>query len=375
MRKGVAVILRKARRSLLALLLAAAFLVQGTAATATAAEWWEEAEPDESWDDGEAVPDDPWWEEDGSEASGQGDSFSVKTLKRLAEDYDNIPDGFLKAISRYETLSLNRLEEYVLEHKAPLEYIQRCFTDRFVFKAGDRLDYVYIDESLPQNDFDWDNLVHRSSGEIRYIEGDTSRAYKGIDVSVYQGDIDWEAVKEDGVRFAFIRLGYRGYGTGKLKLDEKFHQNMRGATRAGVKVGVYFYSQAISTREAVEEAEMVLHYLEDYDIDYPVVYDIEDAPSASARTRNLSGTQATKNVIAFCDAIQQGGYRPMVYTNSKWFTQKLDLSKLQKYDKWLAQYYKVPFFPYEFDIWQYTGKGRVNGIKGDVDLNLSFFSY
>lgn len=361
------------QKPLLAALLTASILLQGAAITAAAEEGWEEAAPDESWDDGEALPDDPWWEEE--EQSETAGSFSVKMLKRLAEDYDNIPEEFLKSISRHETLSLARLEEYVLEHKVPLEYIQRCFTDRFVFKAGDRLEFVSIDTSLPQNDYDWDNLVHKSSGEIRYMEGDVSRAYKGIDVSVYQGDIDWEKVKADGVRFAFIRLGYRGYGTGKLKLDEKFKQNIRGATKAGVKVGVYFYSQAVSTREAREEANMVLRYIEDYEIDYPVVYDVEEAPSASARTRGLSGTQLTKNAIAFCDTIREAGYRPMIYTYSKWYAEKLDLSKLTKYDKWLAQYYKVPFFPYEFDIWQYSSKGRVNGIKGDVDMNLCFVNY
>jgi GH25 family lysozyme M1 (1,4-beta-N-acetylmuramidase) len=366
--------LKGMRRPLLAALLAAGILLQAASPVSAAGEWWEEADPDESWSQEEALPDDPAWKEEGEEITS-GDRFSVKALLRLAEEYDNIPEGFLESIARYDTLSLGKMEEYALEHKVPLEYIQRCFTDRFVFKAGDRFEFVSVDKSLPQNDFDWDNLVHKDSGEIRYIEGDVSRAYKGIDVSVYQGDIDWEKVKADGVHFAFIRLGYRGYGTGKLQLDEKFKQNIRGATKAGVKVGVYFYSQAISTREAREEANMVLRYIKDYDIDYPVVYDVEEAPSTSARTRGISGAQVTKNAIAFCDTIREAGYRPMIYTYSKWYVEKLDLSKLTKYDKWLAQYYKVPFFPYEFDIWQYSSKGRVNGIKGNVDMNLCFVNY
>ena len=359
----------------LAVLLAGALFLQGMPVTAGATIRWEEAKPDESFDDGVAEPDDPQWVDSSAGFSGGSGNISVGWLERLAGEYDNVPDAFLKAISRYDSLSLSRFEKLVLEHKAPLEYIQRCFNDRFVFKKGDQLDFVPVDTSLPQNDYNWDFLDHRSSGEIRYIDGNISRALKGIDVSVYQGDIDWERVKADGVRFAFIRLGYRGYGTGKIKIDEKFKKNIRGATRAGVKVGVYFYSQAISSREALEEAKTVLKYIDGYDIDYPVVYDVEDAPSASARTRNLTGAQATKNVITFCDAIREAGYRPMVYANSKWFTQKLDLKKLEKYDKWLAQYYKVPFYPYEFDIWQYTGKGRVDGIKGDVDMNLSFVKY
>lgn len=367
--------LKRMRCWWLAALLAGSLFLQGMPLTAGAAIRWEEAEPDGVLDDGVAEPDDPQWVDTSAGYSSSSGSIPVRTLERLAEEYDNVPEDFLDAISRYDSLSLSRLEKLVLEHKAPLEYIQRCFNDRFVFNAGDKLDYVLIDDTLAKNPYNWDYLDHRSSGEIRYVDGDISRALKGIDVSVYQGDIDWERVKADGVRFAFIRLGYRGYGTGKIQIDEKFKQNIRGATRAGIKVGVYFYSQAISTREALEEAKTVLKYIDGYDIDYPVVYDVEDAPSANARTRSLTGAQATKNVTTFCNAIQKAGYRPMVYANSKWFAQKLDLKKLEKYDKWLAQYYKVPFFPYDFSIWQYTGKGRVDGIKGDVDMNLSFIDY
>ena len=147
---------------------------------------------------------------------------------------------------------------------------------------------------------------------------------------------------------------------------------MENAINAGIQVGVYFYSQAITTKEAVEEAQFVLDYLDGYDIAYPVVFDIEGAPSASARTNKLTPQKASNIAIAFCDEIQQAGYETMVYSYTKYFVEKMDLSLLTQYNTWLAQYYEQPFFPYEFDIWQYTSTGKVNGIKGNVDMNLHF---
>ena len=339
--------------------------------------WWED-NPDDDGDWVEASPDDPWWEDEGAkydseEALVESGSISVSSINRLAKDYDNVPEEFLEAVEGKESISVKTFEKYVYEYHVPLEFVQRFFDD-FVFKNGNELKYIPVDNSLPMNNYNWDNLVHTSDGEIRYVEGGVSKALKGIDVSKYQGTIDWERVKDDGVDFAFIRLGYRGYGTGKLMIDGKFRQNIQAANDAGIKVGVYFFTQAITRQEAINEANLVLETIADYEVDFPVVLDIEDASSANARTSNLTKQKATEIAKAFCETIEAGGYRPMIYTNTKWFTQKLDMHQLTEYDKWLAQYYRVPFFPYAFDIWQY-GKGKVDGISGEVDLNLSFVDY
>lgn len=298
---------------------------------------------------------------------------NVSALKQIAKEY-NVPNEFLKAVSKKKTITQKELQSYAVKYKLPAQYVQRFFDNYFVFPAGSGLQYVPVDPGYPKNKYDFDNLVTDSTGEMKYIVNGKSKALKGIDVSEFQGNIDWNKVKKDGVRFAIIRVGYRGYGTGKLNWDSTFRQNLEGATAAGIPIGVYFYSQAVNKAEAVEEARMTLEAIEGYDLTYPVVIDMEDAGYASARTYNMSAKTATDVAAAFCETVKKAGYRPMVYSNARWFTSKLNMERLP-YDKWLAQYYQHPFFPYQFYILQYTGKGRVNGIKGDVDLNLCFVNY
>ncbi|WP_195283281.1 glycoside hydrolase family 25 protein [Harryflintia acetispora] len=313
----------------------------------------------------------------GNAGSGgrDGDTFSVAKIKEYAKEIDNVSDDFLKVIRNKSTITLSQFEDYAVKYKLPIELIQRFYDDRFVFKSGNKFQFISLDPNLSRNVYDWDNLVYKDNNEVKYVRDGASRALKGIDVSTHQGTIDWKKVKNDGVKFAMIRVGYRGYGTGKIMLDDQFKRNIKNATANGIKVGVYFYSQAITTKEAVEEAEFVLDNIKGYDIDYPVVFDIEDAPSASARTRSLTASKATQVAKAFCERIEQGGYRPMIYTYTKYFVTEINMGSLTKYDKWVAQYYKRPFFPYKFQMLQYTSKGKVDGIKGNVDMNLCFTSY
>lgn len=198
---------------------------------------------------------------------------------------------------------------------------------------------------------------------------------KGIDVSYYQGDIDWEAVRADGVEFAILRLGYRGYGEGTLNLDVEFLDNIKGAAEAGVDVGIYFFSQAITVAEAVEEADFVLRYIRDYDITYPVCFDWEPIFNDAARTDGLDRRTLTDCAVAFCERIEAAGYAPMVYF-TKWlgYTQ-YDLSRLADYELWFAEYTDAPGFYYDFDMWQCSSKGSVAGIEGNVDMNWSRFDY
>lgn len=193
----------------------------------------------------------------------------------------------------------------------------------------------------------------------------------GIDVSVYQGLIDWAQVKEAGIEFVMIRLGYRGYGTGKLVEDENFRANLEGASDAGLDVGVYFFSQAVSEAEAIEEAEFVLDKLDGIRLTMPVAYDWEYIDE-DARTADMDRRTLTDCSLAFLRKIEDAGYRPMLYYNTSQVRKLLHLSELEQYDGWLALYSEVMTFPYRIKMWQYTCTGSVPGIEGNVDINLYF---
>ncbi len=198
---------------------------------------------------------------------------------------------------------------------------------------------------------------------------------KGIDVSYYQKEIDWAAVAADGVDFAMLRLGYRGYGSGALTLDTRFLENVRGAAAAGIDVGVYFFSQAITAGEAAEEAAFVLSYLEGHSITYPVCFDWEPIFNDSARTDGLSRRTLTECAVTFCRAIEAAGYTPSVYFTSWLGYTQYDLSALKDYQFWFAKYSERPDFYYDFAMWQYTSSGHVAGIDGRVDMNYSVRDY
>lgn len=209
-------------------------------------------------------------------------------------------------------------------------------------------------------------------GESHYLEYDgETDAILGVDVSSHQQEIDWSAVAATPVDFAIIRTGYRGYTKGAISEDAYFEQNLTQAKENGLKVGVYFFSQAISTDEAVEEAEFLLSQLNGRELDYPVFFDWEDI-EPEARTDNMTSLEITACAKAFCERIEQDGYRAGVYFNRSFGYQELNLLELERYDFWLADYTVPSNFRYDFDFLQYSNVGFVNGIKNNVDLNLVF---
>ena len=227
---------------------------------------------------------------------------------------------------------------------------------------------------VPRHEMDFDNVRLENGFKNYYIDG--VKANKtGIDVSYHQGDIDWEAVKADGIDFAMLRLGYRGYESGQINVDERFHEYADGALGAGLDIGVYFYSQAVTAEEAVEEAEAVLNEIGDYEIMYPVVFDWEIVGEESARTNVVSADVLNECAAAFCNRIARGGYIPMVYSVKRMALTKFDMSRLAGFDFWLAEYRDIPEYPYLFTMWQYASDGHVNGIEGEVDLNMSLVDY
>lgn len=193
----------------------------------------------------------------------------------------------------------------------------------------------------------------------------------GIDVSYHQGSIDWTAVKASGVEFAMIRIGYRGYDSGTLHVDELAEQNLAAAKAAGLKVGAYFFSQAVTMEEAVEEARFALKLLAGRELDLPLAYDWEYV-SETARTGNVATQTLMDCIRAFCGEVERAGYESLVYFNQDLFYNKLDLTQLPGDALWLAMYKDQMAFPYKVRFWQYSDEGTVPGIEGNVDLNLYF---
>ena len=203
-----------------------------------------------------------------------------------------------------------------------------------------------------------------------------SNIAKGIDVSKWQGNIDWKKVKASGIDYAIIRVGYRGYGSGALVEDPYFRQNIEGATKAGLKVGVYFFSQAITTAEAVEEASMAINAVKGYKLHYPIYFDTELATTNSTgRADNLGSGQRTDIANAFCQTVRNSGYKAGVYASKSWFQYRVNYSTLSKYDIWLAHYTTATDFAHRYDMWQYTGTGSCPGVSGSVDLNWAYKVY
>ena len=268
---------------------------------------------------------------------------------------------------------LGYIRSAMQDGKSTVEILRELYPELTVLVADGKYHFFEPNESLAPNLYANDNFKVDENGIVEYNDGIIA-SKKGIDVSKFQGNIDWSKVKEDGVEYAFIRVGYRGYGSsGKLVTDETFEDNIKGATSNGVDVGVYFFSQAINEEEAIEEANYVLEAIKGYDVTYPVVIDIEEVTDSDARTADMTQEQWTKNCIAFCETIKAAGYTPMIYGNLKTFFIMLNMTQLEAYDKWFAYYDTPVYFPYEFTIWQYTDEGKVDGISVDVDLNVGFY--
>ena len=287
----------------------------------------------------------------------QDNKEAVEALQREVQDAGGVKD---------------RIKESLEQGETPLNMLRDIYSDDVVYNYDGKYYFVPIIKDIPQSKLSPGDFKFNDKGELEYFKDGKVASHKGIDVSKYQGKIDWEAVKEDGVEYAIIRLGYRGYGTGAIQLDESFNENIEGALKAGIDVGVYFFSQAISEEEAKEEAEFVLENIKPYKVTYPIVFDTEEVAGEEGRMNKISKDELTDIAIAFLDTVEKEGYTPMIYANLKWFVANLDLERLADYEKWFASYTTPYCFPYEISMWQYTDKGSVNGITGGVDMNISF---
>lgn len=264
------------------------------------------------------------------------------------------------------------IKDIYMNSTSIVEGLRDLYPDDIVFYHNGGYQFVPIDPGIPAFPYNKDNIAILENGEIKYSENEEIVSVKGIDISKYQENVDWVKVAATDVEFAMIRTGIRGYGTGEIVLDATFDKNMKGATEAGLEVGVYFFSQAINEAEAIEEANFVLEKIKDYPVTYPIVLDVEEVSDSAARTANLTQEERTKCAVAFLETIRNAGYTPMIYGNLKSFFYMLDFEQVKDYERWFAFYDTKIYFPYDVSIWQYTDKGRIDGINGDVDLNIMF---
>ncbi|MDD5947914.1 MAG: glycoside hydrolase family 25 protein [Oscillospiraceae bacterium] len=261
---------------------------------------------------------------------------------------------------------------------------ESILVDRFYEHGGQKIllkDEVYgqiwlpVLEDVPLSTHPLELLKEENDRMVSYDSYGSINAMTGIDISVYNEVYDWNAVKADGIDFVMMRVGYRTYGGGQIKKDTAFQQNYKAAKEAGLLVGAYFFSQAISIEEAIDEAIFTAQQLEGLELDFPVVYDWEIIYDDDARTDAVAVDVLTDCTLAFCQHMESFGYQPMIYQNKRTSLLKLDLPRIQDYPFWLAEYGDGPTYIYDYDMWQYTCTGTVDGIKGAVDINLSFYDY
>ena len=314
-------------------------------------------------------------------------------IKAVAQDGSNVESGIStvkvteKKINRGDTKTLlkdkNGNQLYCKDGDTYREATTADYytKDKFYRKKAN-VEYRYTGwQTIDGKRFFYDKNGTAVTGEqviqgVKYtFNGDGSLntgTVMGIDISKHNGNIDWNAVKNSGVQYVILRCGYRGSASGVLVEDQKFKRNIQGATAAGLKVGIYFFSQAVNEVEAVEEASMTLSLIKNYRITYPVYIDVE---SANGRADGISKAARTSVINAFCQTIRNSGYTPGLYANKNWLTEKINTGALGGCKIWLAQYVAAPTYGGRYEMWQYSSRGSIAGIKGNVDLNVSYMGY
>ncbi|MCR5626551.1 MAG: glycoside hydrolase family 25 protein [Lachnospiraceae bacterium] len=312
-----------------------------------------------------------------------------KTIKELENEKKNLSSANEKLgedVKFYsKILSENQLRIEIMllfeEQKYPTYMVlKKIYPEKMVVLDSGNFRFLDIDRSLKANEYVNEQFIYdEEKKKMSYnVEGkDITR--KGIDVSKYNETINWEKAAKAGLDFCFIRLGLRGYVSGEIVMDEYFEDNLKNAVDNGVETGVYFFSQAVTEEEAIEEADYVLENIEDKGVTGPVAIDIEkiDYPDTPPRTAEMTADERTDVVIAFCKRIEEAGYKPMIYGNLLSFLSIMNNARLEEYDKWFADFIDaeyedyLPYFAYDFNIWQYTAEGEWPGVKGACDLNIA----
>ena len=262
----------------------------------------------------------------------------------------------------------------VISQDTYMAYLKKAY---IMFGTYPDCEFYKISDKVARNDYDWENDFYVPEGEAyyNYFKDGKRSGQIAIDVSEFNGDIDWKEVKKKGITLAIVRVGFRGYGSGTIVADECFEKNIKDAAAAGIKVGVYFYSQAINRDEGIEEAKYVLEKIKSLPVKGPVVIDTEKVDDdEEARGNVISVEERTDAVVGFLETVKEAGYPPMVYASTVWFVKYLDIERIGDYPFWLACY-ETPDFPYHTEAWQYMPSGWVPGIDHDTDLNVWMATY
>lgn len=234
--------------------------------------------------------------------------------------------------------------------------------------------WVELNDNLALNKYVKSRFVYKNPIMSYYINGKEA-SWFGVDISSKQGVVDFKKLKKAGCDYVMIKVGGRGYSSGEIVLDEKLKDYMTGAKNAGLDIGVYFFSQAITKDEIEEEVQTLLEAIKDYSVNYPIVFDMEEIEGDMARVDSLDIDSRTSLAKQFLDDVKKAGYTPMLYGNKEWLVTKIDLEALSDYDIWLSQEADTPDYPYEFTMWQYDKEGTISGISEKTGMNISFVDY
>ncbi len=298
-------------------------------------------------------------------------------LAALQEEYAGIDVEKLAYDARLEGVAEGRQEvkdsiriELTEKGSSINDVIRKLYPEYLIFMSGGGYHFVPVDESIPRNNYSHSDFAMSDSGMMEYVGDSDVEIVHVIDVSKHQGVVDWEEVADAGVEYAMIRVGFRGYGSGAIVTDDYFEDNIQGARKAGIKVGVYFYTQAIDEDEGREEAEFVIDAISPYKIELPVAIDVERPDDSTARGNQITREVRTEAVKAFCECIEDAGYEPMIYGGTNTFAEMLDIKEVYSYPVWYAFYNNYMYYPYPVRMWQYSTDGSVPGIKVNVDMNV-----
>lgn len=305
-----------------------------------------------------------------------GTEFTV-TIQDVGEYTDRDKDGIIYVDglrSGEYSVSLNEQDGFRVPNTITTIQVRQ----EIEYRVLDNIEYLMLTEDdidPEKEDLAVNGAAEDADGtEKTELQFDNGSAKLGIDVSKWNQEINWEAVKDAGIEFAIIRCGYRGASTGALVIDPRYEENIEGAIAAGIPVGVYFFTQARDEVEAVEEASMVIRLIEDYDVDYPVFLDSESA-GGEGRADGLDSDERTRAHRAFLQTMAAAGYETGVYASRNWLKDRIDMTRLSDYKIWLAEYADAPTYDeYYYHMWQYTSKGTVDGISTNVDLNLCYMN-
>ena len=237
-------------------------------------------------------------------------------------------------------------------------------------------EWILLNASLRQNDLA-DTGFQKENGIMKYYANGKCVSSFGIDISQKTTSVSYDRLKSQSVDFVMVRIGARGYDSGKITEDERFEEHVKGLKEAGVPFGVYFYSQAISQEEISQEVNFILQTLTKYEVKptYPVAIDMELVINDHARIEGVSKADRTHLIGTFCDAVKAAGYSPAIYGDKTWLLTEMDLGAVSQYNVWLSRDGDLPDYPYTMGMWQYETEGKISGIVGDYGMNISFIDY